>query len=196
MGMFDTIYVKQSLIDPLIDNEIKSALQKGIEGDTYYFQTKDLENFLFCYSIKEDLKLYVEKHVFEQDETAKFGIKSTIQKQEFCNTITQYIEFYDALGNVGDSNIFITFKAHVINGVVQSIVVHDIEKTPLDKLREQGEKREIRWAKIRADKDFKLADFISRFTWKIEKFYNKIMQPIKTYEAKLRDAVMKRYPFE
>ena len=194
--MFDCIYVKQSLIDPLIDNEIKSALQKGIEGDTYDFQTKDLENFLFCYSIKEDYKLYVEKHVIEQDETARFGIKRTIQEEEFCNTITQYIEFYDALGDVGDNKIFITFKAHVINGVIQSIVVHDIEKTPLDKLREEGKKNEIRWAKIRADKDFKLADSISRFIWKIEKFYNKIMRPIKTYEAKLRDVVMKRYPFE
>ena len=49
--MFDTVLVKDQLIKPLVDKDIFEALQKDVEDGFFSFQTKDLENFLFCYKI-------------------------------------------------------------------------------------------------------------------------------------------------
>jgi hypothetical protein len=158
MSMFDTIVVKQKLIDPLLENEkeIKDALKEAIEDDYYYFQTKDLLNFLHYYFIDEDQKLHVERSTIDADEDSKFGIKETVKPKEFCSNVTQYIEFYDHLGNVGEYSVFITFKAHVVNGEVKSIVLHDLEKISIAEQRKEYEEHQKFREKLEATWEVKL----------------------------------------
>jgi hypothetical protein len=184
MGMFDTIVVKQKLIDPLIENEkdIKDALKEAIEDDYYYFQTKDLLNFLHYYFIDEDQKLYVQRSTIEADEDSKFGIKEIVKPKEFCSDVTQYIEFYDHLGNVGEYSVFITFKAHVVDGEVKSIVLHDIEKTSIAKQRKHLILRE----KIEATWEVKLYRLLSDIE------YSKPITFIASKYRKFKDSLWKR----
>lgn len=184
MGMFDTIVVRQKLIDPLLEHEkgIKDALKEAIEDDYYYFQTKDLLNFLHYYFIDEDQKFYVERSTIDADEDSKFGIKETVKPKEFCSNITQYIEFYDYLGNVGEYTVFITFKAHVVNGEVKSIVLHDIEKTSIAKQRKHLILRE----KIEATWEVKLYRLLSDIE------YSKPIRFITSKYHKFKDSLWKR----
>jgi hypothetical protein len=193
MGMFDTILVKQSLINSLVDEEIKSALQKSVEDDYYHFQTKDLENFLWLYYIEEDLKMYEKKNRIEADENARFGVKTISLPKTFSENVTEYIEFYDFLGDVGENSVFITFKAHVLKGEVKSIELLNIEKTPLAQIRDDGKKSIARWEKIRADWNWKVMEFVQKFTWKLEKL---ILRPLNIYQEKLRKSVIDKYPEE
>ena len=192
--MFDYFYVKQSLINSLVDDdEIKSALQESVEDDYYYFQTKDLEKFLWHYYIEEDLKMYEKKYSLEADEDAKFGMRSVEHPKTFSENVTEYIEFYDFLGEVGENSVFITFKAHVLKGEVKSIELLNIEKTPLAQIRDDGKKSKARWEKIRADWNWKVMEFVRELAWKLEKL---IIRPLNIYQEKLRKSVMDKYPEE
>jgi hypothetical protein len=188
MGMFDTVLVKDKLIKPLVDKDIFEAIQRDIEDGFLSFQTKDLENCLSCYKIDEDKKLMEQRYGFIENETS-------LQKPTH-DTRTTYIEFYDALGQVGEDSIFITFKAHIVKGEVQDISVLEIERTNIKEMQENGRKIQERWAKIRSTPEWRLWDFINDFEWKIKRFFYPISRRYSSFKMSLRKKAESKFPDE
>ena len=186
--MFDTVLVKDKLIKPLVDKDIFEAIQQDLEEGFLSFQTKDLENALFCYKIDEDKKLMEQRYGFAEDE-------ANLQKPTH-DTRTTYIEFYDALGQVGEDSIFITFKAHIVKGEVQDISVLQIERTNIKEMQENGKKIQERWAKIRSTPEWRLWDFINNFEWKIKRFFYPISRRYSSFKTYLRQKAESKYPDE
>lgn len=193
--MFDTVLVKDQLIKPLVDKDIFEALQKDVEDGFLSFQTKDLENFLFCYKIDEDKKLMEQKYGFVEDETERFGGRSELQEATH-DTRTTYIEFYDYLGPVGEDNIFITFKTHVVKGEVQDISVFKIERTNIKEAEEKNKKVQERWAKIRSTPEWKIWSFLNDFQWKMSRFFYPISRKYSSFKTFLRDKAESKFPDE
>ena len=186
--MFDTVLVKDKLIKPLVDKDIFEAIQQDIEDGFLSFQTKDLENCLFCYKIDEDKKLMEQRYGFIEDET-------DLQKPTH-DTRTTYIEFYDALGRVGEDSIFITFKAHIVKGEVQDISVLQIERTNIKEQQEATKKIQERWAKIRSTPEWRLWDFINNIEWKINRFFYPVSRKYSSFKIYLRQKAESKFPDE
>ena len=186
--MFDTVLVKDKLIKPLVDKDIFEAIQQDIEEGFLSFQTKDLENCLFCYKIDEDKKLMEQRYGFIEEET-------DLQKPTH-DTRTTYIEFYDALGQVGEDSIFITFKAHIVKGEVQDISVLQIERSNIKEMQENGKKIQERWAKIRSTPEWRLWDFINDIEWKIKKFFYPVSRKYSSFKMYLRQKAESKFPDE
>ena len=186
--MFDTVLVKDKLIKPLVDKDIFEAIQQDLEEGFLSFQTKDLENCLFCYKIDEDKKLMEQRYGFIEDET-------DLQKPTH-DTRTTYIEFYDALGEVGEDSIFITFKAHIVKGEVQDISVLQIERTNIKEQQEATKKIQERWAKIRSTPEWRLWDFINNIEWKINRFFYPVSRKYSSFKIYLRQKAESKFPDE
>ena len=186
--MFDTVLVKDKLIKPLVDKDIFEAIQQDIEEGFLSFQTKDLENCLFCYKIDEDKKLMEQRYGFIEEET-------DLQKPTH-DTRTTYIEFYDALGQVGEDSIFITFKAHIVKGEVQDISVLQIERSNIKEMQENGKKIQERWAKIRSTPEWRLWDFINNIEWKINRFFYPVSRKYSSFKMYLRQKAESKFPDE
>ena len=193
--MFDTVLVKDQLIKPLVDKDIFEALQKDVEDGFLSFQTKDLENCLFCYKIDEDKKLMEQRYGFIEDETEPLGGRTDFQKPTH-DTRTTYIEFYDALGEVGEDSIFITFKAHIVKGEVQDISVLQIERTNIKEQQEATKKIQERWAKIRSTLEWRLWHFINNIEWKINRFFYPVSRKYSSFKIYLRQKAESKYPDE
>ena len=193
--MFDTVLVKDQLIKPLVDKDIFEALQKDVEDGFLSFQTKDLENCLFCYKIDEDKKLMEQRYGFIEDETEPLGGRTDFQKPTH-DTRTTYIEFYDALGEVGEDSIFITFKAHIVKGEVQDISVLQIERTNIKEQQEATKKIQERWAKIRSTPEWRLWDFINNIEWKINRFFYPVSRKYSSFKIYLRQKAESKFPDE
>lgn len=165
MGMFDTILANRSIIDPLLKKEWISFMHTN-EGDYYYFQTKDLENFLWTYYIEEDKKIYVEKYHFEEDEE-KF--KKTVKQEE---RITANINFYESF-TTDTEEIWLEFKATIVRGVLEDIVIDKCETFCLKELAEKNKiadqwrnKREALW-------EMKLFRLLQTIEWKAQRIWYK-----------------------
>lgn len=193
--MFDTVLVKDQLIKPLVDKDIFEALQKDVEDGFLSFQTKDLENCLFCYKIDEDKKLMEQRYGFIEDETEPLGGRTDFQKPTH-DTRTTYIEFYDALGEVGEDSIFITFKAHIVKGEVQDISVLQIERTNIKEQQEATKKIQERWAKIRSTLEWRLWHFINNIEWKINRFFYPVSRKYSSFKIYLRQKAESKFPDE
>lgn len=162
MGMFDTVLVKDSLIENLIDPKLVPFFRGNCcDEDGYYsFQTKDLDNFLNTYIIKDDRKVYLKSYLKEEEiinEDIKF------------EPVTAYVHFYDCF-DTETHNIFYTFKAHIVEGVVDSISVHSIEQYCLVEVNKRNEEMRRKFA-LR-DKTWEMRLF--RFLQDIE--YSKFMR--------------------
>lgn len=111
MGMFDTIICEYPL--PI-------EKQKDV-----WFQTKDLENCLHTYTIKQDGTLWLKGPTSKQDDDF-FG-----QREEFKDFFIDFsgtIEFYGFL----DNKDFATFEAYFILGHLKDIALKQREKTTGD----------------------------------------------------------------
>ena len=193
--MFDTVLVKKELIAPLVDADIFEALLRDVEGDFFPFQTKDLANALFYYKIDKDRKLMEQKYGFIEDETESLGGRTEWQ-EAVHDTRTTYIEFYDYLGPVGEDNIFITFKTHVVNGEVRDISVLKIERSNIKEEAERAQKIQERWAKIRSTPEWKLWDLINNFEWKIKRLFRPLSWRYSKFKTNLRDKAESKFPDE
>ena len=181
--MFDTVYVKKTLIDPLVRQEWKQYLE-SFESDlenqnkhTYYdFQTKDLENMLWGYYIEEDMRLYCQRDSWVDTE------QPTVCEKEL-ETVTTYVSFYDFF-TTDTHSVFLTFKAHVVEGVVQSIVIDKVEESLLSEERERHNRhRELR-EMLEEQWEMKAFRAIQTAEWKIERFVRPVkrwFEEVKTY---------------
>lgn len=185
--MYDNFLVHKSVIDPLLEDQgnLKNFLEKhserfsdfGGEQDYYYFQTKDLENSLFSYYVKEDNFLYVERGGFlhaawkfpfgekEQEEKLEEPKKTEIVREN----LTTCVYFYDYFQTDKDS-VELEFKAIFINGELDSICVEKLEKESLEIVEARNKKNQEDWNKIEATWQMKLFRFLQNIEFKVYKF--------------------------
>lgn len=190
MGMFDTVHVAKSLIDDLIKDD------KGInlmsEDGYYLFQTKDLDNLMFDFYIELDGSFFFQKRYHkwvppdESRDNFNFGHMEEYKEPEMIlDNRSVYVHFYDGCKSETDS-IFITFKAHLNNGKLQSpISIHEITKTSLKELELSKAEFDLKWAMIRADKRWIIGSLIRKIRFKISRFFNPLIRAISKFEDDL-----------
>lgn len=185
MGMFDSVYVQKSILDPLIQDQedIKKHLEICYLNDDenqpfYYFQTKDLENLLYSYYLK-DGQLLLQKETFLHKEW-RVQFKDQLEKIEeqklpqvepelYKESITSCISFYDYFNTETDA-ISLEFKCVIVDGNLDSIFLEKLERESLEainlrhkKLREEHEKLEATW-------EMKLYNFLQKIEWTLQKY--------------------------
>jgi hypothetical protein len=120
MGMFD--YVKCEYLLPLPEN---TGEAKDINFNVLSYQTKDLENSLYLYTIKNDGTLWVTNHEFEYDKPnpksdnleEKYGKTRLVREWQEQLLYTGSISFYDLLTNdKWKNNYWIEFVATFVDG--------------------------------------------------------------------------------
>jgi hypothetical protein len=137
--MFDSISCKYKLPQP--ENP------KGFTGTTD-FQTKDFENTLDNYLIKEDGALYrICAEYSEIDPNFKpksifdFPHREKIREWEEPQIITQTIQMYDYINwDDGDFDFWIEYDVVFVDGVVKSAAIAKFEATD-NKQRKENNKR-------------------------------------------------------
>lgn len=189
--MFDTVLVATSLIDPLVDGDLRSELE-STEQSYYYFQTKDLDNFLNSYYIEADNKLWVEEVEYEQDGLAKpspLGVRVKSTTKRYSIETTQYVNFYNCFDTT-DYFVEIEFKAHVVDGEVKSLKLVKCEKTHQSAILARNANNQLKWERIQSTWEYRLAGRIDAILWKIKRWF---INPVERYIYRLRDSVRKQY---
>ena len=196
MGMFDTVYVAQSLIDELIkDSNILLEPFKGY----YDFQTKDLDNFLTAFYIENDgsfvweKREYKEREVKENDPLRYAPLELVGEPQKIEDTRTAYIDFYDVY-STEEERVFITFTAHVKNGkLAEAISIKSVEITNLKEEQQKFKPQREKWEKVRSSWEWIIAEFISNTKWKISRLFHPLTKSINDLEQNLRSKARKKH---
>jgi hypothetical protein len=182
MGMFDTIFIKKSLLENVIPEEFEPFLG-GCSNGYLDFQTKDLDNFLNYYYIEEDLQLYCKRYKYDEE---------CLSEKEKIN-VTQYISYYDFF-ETKTERIFLTIKSHVVDGVLYGSEIESIERTNLEeeaielkKSRERHAKREALW-------EMKLFRFLQTCEWKWSRLTYRLSNKYHKFKNYLREAAEKKVP--
>jgi hypothetical protein len=159
MGMFDTITCKYPLPRP--DNPMEL---KDFNFNSTSFQTKDLENGLDNYEIREDGSLWIrrtESERVEGDKKAKsfidrFGHMKLIKEWWEPTKFTGVIEFYNSIGFDGEvdrdsyeKDYWVEFIATFVDGQITTVGLLKFEGTN----NAERKKRDAEWKeKIRLEK--------------------------------------------
>ena len=166
MGMFDTILAHKSIIDPFLKKEWIKFFHTD-EGDYYYFQTKDLEKLLWTYYIEADKKIYVEKYRFNEEEEK---IKRTVKQEDL---ITADVNFYESFAT-DTEEIWLEFKATIVRGVLEDIVIDKCNVESLEELKEKSKIAE-KWREDReALWEMKVIRFLQNIEWRVQRIWYKI----------------------
>lgn len=160
MGLFDNINCKVAL--PVKEEEGSAFDLTRHEWENKEFQTKDLENALIDYEIREDglwrkdVKYETEevsekenKHDFWNPAWRLKEVSSKWEKEKF----TGYINFYDFMtDDDGDEDLWVEFRAHFVLGELQGIELEEWRKEN----NEERKRAKIRFREeIKARKELK-----------------------------------------
>jgi hypothetical protein len=189
MGMFDYLNVDKSLLQNLVEEDILVALQQQEDKECYNFQTKSLDCLMDAYFIKNDNKLYHQKLQLGWEE----GDFDKNEEITFCNDITEYISFHDLLPDVNGYQVFLTFKAHVVCGIVQNITLVKTEKTELKQLQDETKEHRLKWLQVENEWDWIIGTFIFEWKLKIDRFFRRISAPIDDYIFYKRTKAQAKY---
>lgn len=196
--MYDSLLVAKSLLDDLVKEH--NLLLESYEG-YYDFQTKDLDNCLTVFHIEADESFnYVKREYkwIEANKEEKFPNNlphmEPVGDPEFIlDKRSAYIEFYDSY-STDEDRFFVTFIAHVKDGkLVDPIKIKEIEKTNLKEEAEKHKPHHEKWQKIRASREWIIADFIANIKWKISRFFYPLTKSIIDFEQNLRSKARKKY---
>jgi hypothetical protein len=192
MPMFDNLYVAQSLIEKAIEGT--DIVLKPCEG-YYDFQTKDLDNSLTSFYIKEDGYFFWEKIEYEwvepdpsSDKKWNFGYQKQIGDPELTeDKRSSYIDFYDFFYTEKE-RVFVTFTAHVKNGkLAEEIKIKNIERDDLEEEAIKHKKNRAEWNIICSRWEWKLATFIFSFKNKMRKIVYPLKKGLEDLEYYLRE---------
>ena len=164
MGMFDTITCKYPLPRP--DNPMEL---KDFDFNSIRFQTKDLENILDFYELREDGALYIrqtESEYVEGDKKAKsfigrFGHMKLIKEWWEPTKFTGVIELYNSIGfdsgfdrDSCENDYWVEYIANFVDGQLTAIGLLKFQGTnnAERKKRDAEWKEEQRLEKILWDK--------------------------------------------
>lgn len=192
MGMFDSIFVEQTVIEEIIKG---NGLALECFDGYYSFQTKDLDKCLTDFYIERDGHFKWIKHEYEPVESynadskpwIKNGLVPTNKSEKINDTRTAYFNFYDFFVT-DEERVFVTFTAHVKNGkLAEPIVLKEVEHTNLKEEYEAGKKSREQWLKTQATWEWQLAIFIFEMRWRIKKAFLPLFNFIDKVENNLRD---------
>lgn len=194
MGMFDTIFVAQNLINNLIkDSDVTLECFDGY----YNFQTKDLDNCLTDFYIEEDSSFKWQKQEYEipkednsvKNPSSRFTdwVKPVGDPKMVEDTRTAYFDFYDFF-LTDDERVFVTFTAHVKNGkLVEPITVKEITRDNLKEEQEKHKKLKEQWTKTTTTWEWRVATLIFEIRWRIKRTFLPFFNFFDKIEKNLRD---------
>ena len=198
MGMFDSVFVAKELLDPIIARS-STKLQLEVFDGYYNFQTKDLDNCLTDFYIKEDGTFYWEKHEYEYNEKASRAWSSMEPAgvpQYVTDTRTAYLNFYDFY-HTDTERVFVTFTAHVKEGkLAEPITIKSIEKTDLEEEAIEYKKAREEWNKVTSTWQWKLATCIYDARWKTKRFFYPLTKKLDDLDSYLRKEAKKGIKIE
>lgn len=201
MGLFDYVKVKKKLPT---DALLRKFLGKSFDPRKLEFQTKDLDNAMLTYEIRENGDLYLERVEYrdstpeEREEDKKrwarfsaFTLKVASRKWQKTD-YTGDIHFYSYNRNKADDRYYaLDYKAHVVKGKVKGI---KLEKTERESDEEQS-------ARIEMDRKFAEQmrlhnERVSKLSYKIiNNLYNKpvrfVLRKGQRYSQKLPNLLFK-----
>lgn len=205
MGMFDTFYVARSLIEKAIENtDIVLEYSDGYCS----FQTKDLDNCLLSFYLREDSSFVVEKQEYEY---TKYDVPFDISKKTYwSNTSLQvtpvgepqmitdnrscYINFYE-MYYTETERVFVTFTAHVKDGrLFEDIKLKEVDRTNLEEEAIRTKKQGEQWQQIKSSWQWRLATFIYDARYRIRRFFYPISRQLDNLDSYLRKQAKADYP--
>jgi hypothetical protein len=131
MGLFDSIYLHQSLI-PEIPELQQRCIQINAQDE---LQTKDLDCIMDVYHVGEDRKLMLRKAEYETIETPEgfFSFALSEISHEMVHvekTCEASCCFYRAGRRHGDEDVWVDLKLVIIRGIVDTVEVQNIKIVP------------------------------------------------------------------
>lgn len=184
MGMFDTINVDRTLLDPLMEaNDFKFELY---DEKYYSFQTKDIENALTEYFIEADGNVYVRECDYEiltkeeeekQRKQSHLGLafpKIINERKTLDTSIWGYVKFYDEF-TTDTERFWVDFEALIQDGKMTSVKVKNVERTLLEEERKNIEKVQKYWRDVYDTWEWQLLDRIRN----IKTFFRKLIFPLR-----------------
>lgn len=131
MGLFDSIYLHQSLI-PMIPELMSRCIQINAQDE---LQTKDLDCVMDVYHVGEDRKLMLRKAEYETIETPDgifpFAVQEISHEMVHVDkTCEASCCFYQAGRRRGDEDVWVDLKIIIVHGMVESVEVQNVKITP------------------------------------------------------------------
>ena len=145
MGLFDEIKCKVPL-------PAKRGVKTAAEWKNHTFQTKDLDVVMLNFEIRKTGLWREEVTYGPSEKKSKWdaGLKVLKRKWVKHDSFTGYVNFYDFIQDVGDSNdLWVEFRAHFKKGKFQGKVeLFEWRLENNNERKEEAKKRENEW-KIR-----------------------------------------------
>lgn len=196
--MFDSVFVAEELLkSALATASIKMELE--IVDGYYSFQTKDLDNCLTNFYLKENNCFYWEKQEYvycdpntSDSSTKKWSFAEPVGDPQYVpDTRTAYFDFYDFY-YTDQERIFVTFTAHVKAGkLAEPITIKELEITNLEEEAIKHKKAREEWNKVTSAWQWKLATFIHDARFKIRKVFYPLIKKLDGLDSFLRKEAKK-----
>jgi hypothetical protein len=195
MGMFDSLHVSHALIRKAIEEANADVLfDEFDEFDGYcIFQTKDLDNSLTNFYIREDGFFCWEKQEYIHEEINRpwSPLKPIGAPEYVADPRTTYIDFYDFY-QTDTERVFVTFTAHVKKGkLVEPIAIKSVEKTNLEEEAIQHKKSREEWNKVTSTWQWKLATFIHDWRFRVQRSLYSLTNKFDLLDSYLRKQAKK-----
>jgi hypothetical protein len=193
MGMFDSTFVAKELLDPVIAGATTKLELEAVNG-YYSFQTKDLDNCLTNFYIRQDGSFCWEKQEYAYNDSGAQAWSSAEpvgDPQYIEDTRTAYLDFYDFY-YTDHERIFVTFTAHVKEGkLAEPIKVKDIEVTNLEEEAIKNKKAREEWNRVTSTWQWRLATYMCEAKWKLKRWFYPLTKKLDELDSYLRKEAKK-----
>lgn len=168
--MFDTILIHENHLKTFFnaDQGNESDLKYLVSSDGYCeFQTKDLENALCTFKLKEDNKLYLHKYLWVKIDPADK------EPEDKTTNITSYVEFYTYF-NTDKDKIYLSLNMHLVDGNLHEMNLSALERESLESVELRAKKARLFWETRETFWEMKMFRFIQNLEWKISKIWRNL----------------------
>lgn len=166
MGMFDTMLVHESLLRGLFNEEANNKdILDALKDENGYcdFQTKDLENSLSTFKLKEDGKLYLHKYLW---------LKEGEEQKDTLTHVTSYVEFYNYF-NTDKEQIHINLNMHIVEGELREMRIDTVEREDLEVVELRAKRNRLFWELRETFWEMRVFRFLQRIEWRVNKIWYK-----------------------
>jgi hypothetical protein len=182
MGLFDSIYLHQSLI-PEIPELLQRCIQINAQDE---LQTKDLDCIMDVYHVGEDRKLMLRKAEYETVETPEgfFSFALSEISHEMVHvekTCEASCCFYRAGRRHGDEDVWVDLKLVIIRGIVDAVEVQNIKITPSTPRIASLEQLSAEVAKRNQDPFLCVRRKLANICRRISEFFSKLQYTLLRY---------------